>query len=138
MLEKQKLPFVVDLLVASGLGLLVLRREAIEAHDDARLAAGDLLRLLRALEHIRAELPENPFDRRLAAEVVRISRPGDEQALLRAGHRHVVETAPFGFLLLDVDLVQLLVAESGTSLAAARIGDAESKPPVRQAEDLIE
>src|SRR6266540_5041317 len=110
--------------------LLGLGRVSVDADEDPRAAALQLQRLAAGLRELlpRVEPLEHPADRRRAlARPLGVDRAGDDQAVDRTRHRHVVETQP---------LCVLGALPLGANLVVAR-RSLEAEAAVRQREDLV-
>src|SRR6266540_3798358 len=110
--------------------LLGLERVSVDADEDPRAAALQLQRLAAGLRELlpRVEPLEHPADRRRAlARPLGVDRAGDDQAVDRTRHRHVVETQP---------LCVLGALPLGANLVVAR-RSLEAEAAVRQREDLV-
>ena len=114
--------------------------EAVDAHDEPRVVPLDLdRRVARGGELlVGVEAAEHPADRRRRIRLLlAVDRAGDDQPLLRAGHRDVVEAELLGLLLRAARLAHLVVVERAAALRRHGIGDAEAEAPVGEREDLV-
>ena len=87
---------------ARGTGSLGRRRRPVDAHEHARTLPLELERRLAGGGELvgAVEAPEHPADRRpLVGLPLGIDGAGDDQAVDRARHRHVVEPQPLGLVL---------------------------------------
>ena len=113
---------------------------AVDAKEDGRSPTLDLHRSVRdALPRllVKPESAQHPSDRRLLADVGRISdRSGDDEPLLRAGHRDVVEAQPLGLLGALPMSPDVLVGLGADACPRRRVRDLEAEPPVGQGEDV--
>ena len=114
--------------------------EAIDAEEEAGLAALDLARLVLRVGHLatRLQTVEHPADRRLAiAGSLDVDRAGDDEPVDRTRHRDVVEAEPLRALLLALGLAHLLEAEHRPPVTARRVHHPEPEPPVGERNDLV-
>ena len=81
---------------------------------------------------------EHPADRRRRIRLlVAVDRARDDQPLLGARHRDVVEAQLLRLLLEPARLAHLVVVECAAALRRHRIGDAEAEAAVGEREDLV-
>ena len=116
------------------------RRRAVDAHEHARTLPLELERRLAGCAELvgAVEPPQHPADRRpLVGLPLRIDGAGDDQAIDRPRHRHVVEPQPLGLVLRRPGFLDAVVAEDAVALAGRRVGDAEAEAAVGEAEDLV-
>jgi hypothetical protein len=136
--EQRELAFLVDL----GLGddvALGLRREAVDAKQEARVTAFELHRRLGGERTPGVEPVEDPAQRRRAFGVsTGIDRAGHDQPVDRTRHRNVVEAQPLGLVLTAPLGSHFLPVERALARAGDRVGDPEAEASVGQGEDLVE
>ena len=112
----------------------------VDADDEPRVAALDLDRPVSVRRQLLVGLEpvEHPADRRRrVGGLLAVDRAGDDQPLLRARHRDVVEAQLLRRLLAGARVLHGLVVERAAALRRHRVGDAEAEAAVGEREDLV-